>query len=67
MLLAIHGGAVIDRMGARRVMIFLAAIGAVTPFLYPVTPFIWAIIVLQLITGLVDSLGFWGGWVLKRW
>jgi len=60
MLLAIHGGAVIDRLGARRVMIFLALIGALTPLLYPITPFIWAIIVLQLITGLVDSLGWVG-------
>jgi MFS family permease len=64
MLLAIHGGAVIDRMGARRVMIFLATIGAVTPFLYPITPIIWAIIVLQLITGLVDSLGWVGAQTL---
>jgi predicted MFS family arabinose efflux permease len=64
MLLAIHGGAVIDRMGARRVMIFLATIGAVTPLLYPITPFIWAIIVLQLITGLVDSLGWVGAQTL---
>ena len=64
MLLAIHGGAVIDRLGARRVMIILAAIGAVTPLLYPVTPFIWAIIVLQLVTGLVDSLGWVGAQTL---
>ncbi len=64
MLLAIHGGAVIDRMGARRVMIFLAIIGAVTPFLYPITPFIWAIIILQLVTGLVDSLGWVGAQTL---
>ena len=64
MLLAIHGGAVIDRLGARRVMIFLASIGAATPLLYPVTPFIWAIIMLQLITGLVDALGWVGAQTL---
>ncbi len=64
MLLAIHGGAVIDRLGARRVMIVLATISAVTPLLYPVTPFIWAIIVLQLVTGLVDSLGWVGAQTL---
>ena len=64
MLLAIHGGAVIDRLGARRVMLFLAIIGALTPLLYPVTPFIWAIIVLQLITGLVDALGWVGAQTL---
>ncbi len=64
MLLAIHGGAVIDRLGARRIMIFLATVGAVAPLLYPVTPFIWAIIVLQLITGLVDSLGWVGAQTL---
>ena len=64
MLLAIHGGAVIDRMGARRVMMFLAVIGSVTPFLYPITPFIWAIIILQLVTGLVDSLGWVGAQTL---
>tara|TARA_Y100000814_G_scaffold67962_1_gene42131 strand:+ start:70 stop:1302 length:1233 start_codon:yes stop_codon:yes gene_type:complete len=64
MLLAIHGGAVIDRLGARRVMLFLAIIGALTPLLYPITPFIWAIIVLQLITGLVDALGWVGAQTL---
>ena len=64
MLLAIHGGAVIDRLGARRVMFFLAIIGALTPLLYPITPFIWAIIVLQLITGLVDALGWVGAQTL---
>ena len=64
MLLAIHGGAVIDRLGARRVMIFLASVGAAAPLLYPVTPFIWAIIVLQLITGLVDALGWVGAQTL---
>ena len=64
MLLAIHGGAVIDRLGARRVMIFLASVGAAAPLLYPVTPFIWAIVVLQLITGLVDALGWVGAQTL---
>tara|TARA_Y100001936_G_scaffold239377_1_gene272379 strand:+ start:29764 stop:31002 length:1239 start_codon:yes stop_codon:yes gene_type:complete len=64
MLFAIHGGAIIDRLGARRVMILLATIGAVTPLIYPVTPFIWAIIILQLITGLVDALGWVGAQTL---
>ena len=42
----------------------LASNGAATPLLYPVTPFIWAIIVLQLITGLVDALGWVGAQTL---
>ena len=57
-MLAIHGGAMMDRFGARRVMIALALVGALVPLLYPVAPFIGAIILFQVLTGLADSLGW---------
>ena len=60
LLLAIHGGALMDRLGTRRVMIFFAAIMIVIPFIYPVAPYVSAIIFLQLISGTADSLGWVG-------
>lgn len=63
-MLAIHGGAMMDRFGARRVMIVLALIGAFVPLLYPVAPYIGAIIVFQYLSGLADSLGWVGAQAL---
>ena len=60
MLFAIHGGALIDRLGARRVMIFLALVGAIVPLLYPIQPFIWLIIIFQIVSGLADALNWVG-------
>lgn len=60
LLLAIHGGAMMDRLGTRRVMIFFATIMIVIPFIYPVAPYVSAIIFLQLISGTADSLGWVG-------
>jgi MFS family permease len=63
-MLAIHGGAMMDRFGARRVMIALALVGALVPLLYPVAPYIGAILLFQLVTGLADSLGWVGAQAL---
>jgi len=60
MLFAIHGGALIDRLGARRVMIFLALVGAIVPLLYPIKPFIWLLIIFQILSGLADALNWVG-------
>ena len=63
-MLAIHGGAMMDRFGARRVMIALALVGAMVPLLYPLAPYIGAIILFQVLTGLADSLGWVGAQAL---
>ncbi|MBT5048944.1 MAG: MFS transporter [Rhodospirillaceae bacterium] len=60
LLFAIHGGSMMDRLGTRRVMIFFAAIMIVVPFVYPVAPWVSAVVILQLISGMADSLGWVG-------
>ncbi len=64
LLLAIHGGALMDRLGTRRVMLFFAVLGAIVPLLYPVFPVVWALILFQLFSGLADSLGWVGAQTL---
>ena len=64
LLFAIHGGAMMDRIGTRRVLIFVAAVMLVFPFVYPVAPWVPAIMALQLICGLADSLGWVGAQTL---
>ena len=41
LFLSIHGGALIDRIGGRRVMMFFALVGMAVPLAYPVLPFVW--------------------------
>jgi len=64
LFLSIHAGALMDRTDGRRVMIFFAVIGLITPLLYPVMPFVWGVIVLQLMSGLADSMGWLGAQTL---
>ncbi|MBT5050755.1 MAG: MFS transporter [Rhodospirillaceae bacterium] len=64
LFLSIHGGALMDRLGGRRVMIFFAIVGIVVPLLFPVMPWIWAVLVLQMIAGLADSMGWLGAQTL---
>lgn len=59
-LFSIHGGALMDRLGTRRVMIISASIALVTAPLYPLLPFIWALIAIQIIGGFAQSLGWIG-------
>ncbi len=60
LVLSIHGGAMMDRLGARQVMVAIAALGAVVPLLYPVAPTIWVLMLLQMLLGLSESLGWLG-------
>jgi len=60
LFLSIHAGALMDKLGARRIMIVFAALGAVVPLLYPMAPWIWALIFLQTLSGLADSMGWLG-------
>lgn len=60
LLFSIHAGALMDRLGARRVLLVCATIGALLPLLYPMAPGIWALILLQTTLGLLESMGWIG-------
>lgn len=60
LLYSIHGGAMMDRLDVRRVMIGFGAIGVALPLLFPITPWIWAIILLQMIGGYSSAAGWMG-------
>jgi MFS family permease len=55
-LFAIHGGVLMDRLGARRVTMAYGLTTALLCPLYPVFPFFAAMVVLQLITGLTSTM-----------
>ncbi len=59
-LLSIHGGALMDRLGIRRVMIWFSILGVVTPILFPAFPFLAAVIVLQMLGGISAAMGWIG-------
>ncbi len=63
-LLAIHGGALMDRLGARRVMLVFGAIGIITMAAFPFFPFVTAIMALQALSGLAETLGWVGSQTL---
>ena len=60
LFLSIHGGAMMDRFGTRRVMLWFGLISAAVPILFPAMPWVWAVIVLQMIVGMADTMG-WSG------
>lgn len=64
MLLSIHGGVLMDRLGTRRVMLFFAVVTLLAFPLYPLFPALWALILLQLVTGLSQGLAWVGSQTL---
>lgn len=64
MFLSIHGGVLMDRLGTRRIMLFFSIITLALFPLYPAMPWIWALILLQLITGLTQGLTWIGSQTL---
>ena len=64
LLLSIHGGALMDRLGTRRVMLIFAVVNAAVPLLFPALPYIWAAIFLQTLAGLATSMGWMGAQTL---
>jgi len=64
LLLSIHGGALMDRLGTRRVMLIFAVINAAVPIFFPALPYVWAAIFLQMIAGLATSMGWMGAQTL---
>lgn len=55
--LSIHGGILMDRLGIRRMLVWLAMASVVLPLLYPALGWFGALVVLQLVLGLASSLG----------
>ncbi|MEX2643312.1 MAG: MFS transporter [Acetobacterales bacterium] len=63
-LLSIHGGAMMDHLGAKRVMIFFALVGIAVHLLFPAAGWIWLVIVLQMISGLATTMSWMGAQTL---
>jgi MFS family permease len=59
-LLSIHGGALMDRLGARRMLLIFTAVGTVLSFLYPASRSIALLIALQLVVGWAHGMGWIG-------
>ena len=57
---SIQGGALMDRLGTRRVMIIFSAMASVVPLLYPQAGWLPFILCLQLVGGLSESI-CWSG------
>jgi MFS family permease len=55
--LSIHGGILMDELGTRRVLLWVAIIGALLPLLYPLAGWFSLLALLQLLLGLAASLG----------
>jgi MFS family permease len=64
LFLSIHIGALMDKVGGRRVMLFFAVLGTLAPVFYPLMPWVWAVILLQMLWGLADSMGWLGAQTL---
>lgn len=59
-ILAIHGGALIDRFGARRVMMACAIATGAIALLYPFIPWFWAMIGIQMLIGFAGNMTWIG-------
>jgi sugar phosphate permease len=55
--LSIHGGIIMDELGTRRVLVWVAAASALLPLLFPLTGWFGVLTGLQLLLGLATSLG----------
>ena len=58
MIFGIHMGALIDRLGSRRVLMTVALTASLLSLLYPLSPWFWTLFVLQMIVGLGTVTGF---------
>lgn len=60
LFLSIHGGSLMDQLGVRRTLLVLAILNGLLPWLYPVFPFVIAVLILELFGGLVSSMAWIG-------
>ena len=58
--LAIHGGALMDRLGTRRVMLFFTAMTGLLAAVYPVLPWLPVMLVLQMMIGFASNMTWIG-------
>jgi MFS family permease len=58
--LAIHGGALMDRLGTRRILMFFAGATAVIAASYPFVPWFPAMVVMQMLVGLAGNMTWIG-------
>ncbi len=58
--LAIHGGALMDRLGTRRVMLFFAVISGLLAALYPAMPWFPLMVLLQMLIGFAGNMSWIG-------
>jgi MFS family permease len=58
--MSIHGGALLDRFGPRRVIMVLGVLGACSTVMVPFFPFIWATILFQIIIGFCETTNWIG-------
>ena len=58
--MSIHGGALLDRFGPRRVIMVLGVLGALSTAMVPFLPFIWATILLQIVIGFCETTNWIG-------
>ena len=56
-LLSIHGGIVMDELGTRRVLLWVAVASAALPLLFPLSGCFVVLLLLQLLLGLATGLG----------
>ena len=60
LLFSIHAGALMDRLGSKRMMVYCTSLVTILPLAYPLAPGITVLILLQLLLGLSESLGWLG-------
>lgn len=63
-LFAIHSGALMDRLGTRRVTLAFAVFSTVLAGLYPILPYVAAVYILQLLSGITTNMGWVGAQAL---
>ena len=60
LFLSIHFGTLMDTIGTKRVLFFIGLMILITPLMYPALPFLFALIIIQLLSGICDSIGWMG-------
>ena len=62
--LSIYGGALLDRAAPGKVILALAAVAAAGFALFPVLPFVWAAVLLQMVSGFAETTNWIGAQAL---
>ena len=62
--LSIYGGALLDRAAPQKVILALAAVAAASFALFPALPFVWAAVLLQMISGFAETTNWIGAQAL---